>query len=165
MARLLQRVGSKGAATVTKHDPAPRQSTPEPAATKSEPASEPEAPAPKPMLDPREMSPRALPPELSVNLSAMRELANMNAHAAIATHLRRTVKGATGGKVMVALAGWVVGLVLVWLHLQGYPGALYGAAACLTVGMTWTGYCLALVRRLKAGHSVPMPVDHSTKQS
>jgi hypothetical protein len=78
--------------------------------------------------EPGDMAPRSLPPELSANLSAMRELANANARMAIQTHARRKTASTTLGKAAFCLGGLAGTLIAIWLYIAGVQWAVYAAA-------------------------------------
>jgi hypothetical protein len=83
------------------------------------------------------MSPRSLPPEMSANLTAMRELANMNARTAIHTHLRRQTSDATSSTSIVAVVGLLTAGVMGWFWQEGTEWALYGALGGIGVAVVW----------------------------
>ena len=86
MARLLEQSGARTTASASQRQTANDSRGGASAARPEAPARKAEAPAPtapaaevKLLTDPSQMSPRIVAPELAANLSAMRELANMNA--------------------------------------------------------------------------------------
>lgn len=150
MARLLDRVrtGTGGSGGPTAHVPpvpaAPASSPSSPPASKAD-DSPPQAPTAK-TGEQGEMSPRAVAPERSVNLIAMRDLANQSARAAIDQHARRRLLGQTANKLLVALVALATGAILLWVwwaktHDQV---TMYGAVACLVVALAWLGQYVVL---------------------
>jgi hypothetical protein len=118
------------------------------------------------------MKPRATAAERSLDLSAMRELANLTARTAIDTHHRRQTALRDVGKVIVTVAAVVTAGVLFWFHLLGHGTAFYGAMVCLVVAASWgLRYALAKHRlRRERGAtkrtdgSLARQVDQTTEQ-
>lgn len=136
MARLMQRLGSKAPA------PAPRHAEPLPSAAPAapdqpEPEAEPVALVVTKLSDPSEMGRRALPPERASDLSAMRELANLNARSAIDKHQRRTMRDTGLNKAAVTFVGLVAAVVEGTLWLQGSPTAFYLMLGGGVVALFW----------------------------
>ena len=96
-----------------------------------------------------ERAPRAVAPEKSVDLAAMRELANSSAQAAISHHARRKLIGRVAGKLLVALAALATGVILVGIWWLGSANilTLCAAGASLLVGLGWGVECILLRRR------------------
>ncbi|HWC90196.1 MAG TPA: hypothetical protein VG433_11085, partial [Pirellulales bacterium] len=97
---------------------------------------QPQQPVAEKPAEPGDLAPRSLPPELSANLSAMRELANANARMAIQTHARRTTASTSQGKALLCAVGLTGTVVAGWMYTTGNEWALYVAAGTgiLTVG-------------------------------
>ncbi|OYV84858.1 MAG: hypothetical protein B7Z73_14660 [Planctomycetia bacterium 21-64-5] len=141
MAQLMARLGKPGYAAVPEEAPRPRPAVEEsPADTVAETAAEPEDEPlpPEKLRDPSEMVRRAPAPELSADLSAMREIANLNARSALDEHQQRMVYWSLMGKAMVALMGLVAAVVEGWFALEGDERAPYFAAVGLSVAFVWT---------------------------
>jgi hypothetical protein len=152
MARLLERVhasteGMEGE-DYRRQGPRPRQPGPsvsrqsgEPSPRKSPPIDQAEAPP-----EPEEMSPRAVAPEKHVNLSAMRELANLSAHTAIDHHAQRQARLAGWGRLPVAVlaAGVGVGLMWVWQTTGTNEVAFYASIGSFLVALLWGLRCANL---------------------
>ncbi len=151
MAQLLQRVGGRKSDAVEKSSPATRPDTTpvrEPVVSKSEPEPAPEPP--QPLLDPREMTPRSLPPELSANLSAMRAIANRNARDAVTTHLITKTAGSRNGRIYVISTSVIATLVLSWCYFfQDKEWALMPMALSAVTLMVWLLMAHRETRRLQ----------------
>ena len=100
----------------------------------------------------RELTPRAVAPERTIDLSAMRELANFSATAAIETHARGRLIRASGGKLLVAVVAAVCAGVLCWhaVYLDRGPLTLYSAAASFIIALYWSFRYLILTGRIIA---------------
>jgi hypothetical protein len=119
-------------------------------AASAEPASAPPAPeaadspspGPASASEPREpapWSPRAVAPERSLDLSAMRDLANYSAQAAIDHHARRRLLGTAITKLVVTAASLAAAAILLWIWWahQDQRATLYAAFASLVVALLW----------------------------
>jgi hypothetical protein len=157
MARLLSRVREGNSAEPNSRPSASAQSRPVPQRSATTPA--PIAPsaaavpsqAPVRRPGPVTMTPRAVAPEKQVNLSAMRELANLSAQMAITRYADREFLSITRTKLAVAAAGVAVGGVLIWLWTKGGSKHvnLYGALGSFLIAVLWGGqYALLRCRRL-----------------
>ncbi len=103
---------------------------------------------------PASLAPRTSAPERSVNFSAMRELANLSADAAISTHARRTLRGTFRSKIAVIVVSSSTAMALLWLGWQGAGRfAFLAAGAGLTVAVQWTLQFLVLTGHLSVGHT------------
>lgn len=108
-------------------------------------------------VSPVQTPPRAVVPERLADLSAMRELANLSAQAAISHHTRRTLVSRRAGKLIVAItalacSGWLLGT---WWYGKGSSVALYGGSLGLAAALLWTiQYAIVTGRILvnRAGH-------------
>ena len=132
------------------------------------PASEPPAPVlrkPARLRDPSEMVRRAPPPERSADLSALREIANMNARAAIDTHARRTLVHAWLSKAVVMLMAIAAFTVEIWFGVEGTPGCFYLAVPCLVVAVLWGWQYISMSKTLNkdAGDAKPVADDGSSR--
>jgi hypothetical protein len=89
--------------------------------------------------EPVERAPRKAAPEKEVGLSAMRELANLSAKNAISQHARRQMIVSTRDKLLVAVAGLVVGAVMLWFWGRplAAPLTFYSAIASFIVALFW----------------------------
>lgn len=157
MARLMQRLGAKA--------PTPPPSEQQPAPTMTpvalsevEPVTAPVAPIATKLTDPSEMGRRALPPERAADLSAMRELANLNARSAIDKHQRRTIRHTGITKAAVSLVGVLGAVVEGVFWLQGSPTSFYLMLGCVVVALFW-GWQYATMWRKFA----PAPPESSTR--
>lgn len=156
MARLLDRVhaigGESGQESLGQSPPKPEQPSeppsppqrpPEPALTDAPEMSQPEETAlPQPAASPEstEISPRAAAPEKRLNLSAMRDLANLTAHTAIDRHAQQQARHASWGRLLVAVVGIGVGAILLWIWRTTGTGdlAFHSAMASFLVALLWT---------------------------
>jgi len=97
-------------------------------------------------VGPVPMSARTVVPERLADLSAMRELANLSAEAAISRHTRRILVSRSAGKLIVAIialtcSGWLLGT---WCFGNGNRVALWGGSLGLVAALLW-GIQYALV--------------------
>jgi hypothetical protein len=138
MVKLLERVrGGAPAGPSSYQMPASRPPTPPaPVAAMSEPAV---PAAGGESANPKEMAPRAVAPEKNVNLSAIRELANLQAKSALTQHERRRLSISSRAKLLVTIVALSVGMFLIWARLtQGLPdNTVYAAAIAFTVAVFW----------------------------
>ncbi|MGH7139026.1 MAG: hypothetical protein ACREHD_25045, partial [Pirellulales bacterium] len=147
MAQLMARLGKPGYAPPQEVAPQPPQvseTVPEPQA--AAPATAPRQPSK--LWDPSEMGRRAAPPELATDLSAMRELANLNARAAIDTHARSALVKAWLSKALLMLLGMVTAGVETWFAMEGNEWAGYFIVPCLMIGIFWGWQYLVMSKRL-----------------
>ncbi|HWB00450.1 MAG TPA: hypothetical protein VG713_18275 [Pirellulales bacterium] len=148
MAQLLEKSRGKSSRTEPISSPAPAAPAPVAERPIQRPISEGSSTA-APREENRLMAPRPAATTQAVNLSALREVANMNARAAINTHLNSQVSGAT----VRALAGLAVGLLAValfaWRHLSGDWWAWYAAGAGLLGAALIVMRYLDVLRRIR----------------
>ncbi len=121
-----------------------------------EPSSTAPAPAPR-RREPAQVAPRAVAPEKHVNLSAMRELANLAAHSAINRYSRRILINAVYSKLLVAAVALASAASLLWMWktTTGLQTTLYLALVALSVAIYWGVQYALLSGRLrinKSGH-------------
>jgi chromosome segregation ATPase len=153
MAQLMARLGKSG--YVPPQDVAPQPPQISNTAPEPEVAAPPAPPRQAPKLrDPSEMGRRALPPELATDLSAMRELANLNARAAIDTHARSTLVKAWLSKALVMVLGMVTAGVETWFAMEGNEWAGYFIVPCLMIGIFWGWQYLVMSKRLHSSRDV-----------
>jgi hypothetical protein len=159
MSRLMQRVRSgadeSGPATYT---PPPPQSG---RAGRGAAATAPPAESPKPPVAEEgrtaSISPRTMAPEKRIDLSALRELANLSAQSAISRHSRQVLIGSMYSKLTVAIVALVTGAALLWMWkaLDVTEMAYYSALVALLVAVYWGMEYALLSGRLtisKSGH-------------
>jgi Inner membrane component of T3SS, cytoplasmic domain len=133
MARLMERVGLKQSGLSPAPQPIKRPSAPKPAAAPLI-QTVPHAQENKPKL--RQMARRPAP-ELSADLSRMRELANENVRTVLDSHFRRKLYYMTIGKASVAAAALLAGLLLWLWSKHGAPLAFYLATISFIVSVIW----------------------------
>jgi hypothetical protein len=104
------------------------------ASAASEPQQEPELPKVK---DLSELSPRATPPELTSNISAMRDLANLSARSAIDTHSRKKMRSVVYSKLIVSFVGLAAAAGLIWMSASGGKVAYGGALVSTIIAVIW----------------------------
>jgi hypothetical protein len=133
----------------------PEPETPEPTDSPSPAMESTDSPAPSPAPvspppEPDEVSPWGIAPERPADLSAMRDLANLSAHAAIDSYSRRILFSKSAGKLMVAVVALAAGAALLWLWWFKSPDALplYAGVASLGVSLFFGGQYLQLGTRL-----------------
>ncbi|MEX0938382.1 MAG: hypothetical protein WDZ59_11030 [Pirellulales bacterium] len=142
MSRLLTRV--RGSST---YDPAtvgPRRGTaplpqrPRETIAPPAPPSPPQAEQP-PAYPERltELPQRALRPELTSNLAAMRALANQSANTAIDRHTRTRWEVAGRGKMLVTIFAFLSAVLLIWWAPPADHVANIAAGLALSIGVFW----------------------------
>jgi len=121
----------------------------EPSATQvaRPPAQRPSQP---PRQEPGEMSPRAVAPEKSADLSAMRDLANVSAHSALDQHnWRQKVLTRRTNMLMSIMAMGIAGALLaMWWGLGANDITLYAAMVSFVVALYWGFQYLELAVRM-----------------
>ena len=80
---------------------------------------------------------RELPPELTSNLAAMRELANSQARGAIGKHVHQRWIKAAIGKASVALVGLIAGILLILWSESNNSASFFGGIAGLLISVFW----------------------------
>ena len=136
MARLMQRIRSAEDESESR-SPAASQAKPENPAVGSPVA------APQPQVTPQcelsELPPRAVPPEKRIDLSALRELANLSADAAINQHSRQVLIRTMASKLLVALVALLAGGGLLWMwRLAGAEQlTFYSGLLALLIAIYW----------------------------
>ena len=145
MARLMDRVRTAGGGSSEAHPASqrrdledsrnvpPRPEVPPPAAESPEP--------PQPRV-------RVAPPESAANLSAMRELANMNARQALDSHQKRRMSSLMYGKLLLAVVSMVVSFTMIAMAVAGRPLYFFGAMLAATMTGVWSWQYLKLARQL-----------------
>jgi hypothetical protein len=133
-------------------DPKPADPLPQPPPSDLEPADpapQPPSPSPEPP-EPDKIAPRAVAPEKSVDLDAMRELANFSADTAIHRHARRRLSGALTSKLLMTIATVAMSASLAWLWWSKTRAdlTLYAAAASLVIAVFWAAQYAALTGRM-----------------
>jgi len=88
---------------------------------------------------PKETAPRTVAPERHVDLSAMRELANLSAHSAIDRHTRRQNRVVTRGKLLTTTVAVGVSAILlrIWWTNQASELTFFTALVALLVALLW----------------------------
>ena len=103
------------------------------------------------------LQPRAVAPEKRIDLSALRELANLSAHSAISRHARQVLIRTMHSKLAVALMALATGGALFWMwkELDAMQMTYYSALIALLVAIYWGMEYALLSGRLtisKSGH-------------
>ncbi len=88
-------------------------------------------------FNPEEYVPKALAPEMSRNMAAMRELANNSARSAIQVSARRRYGTAIALKLAIALIGLGVGVTLVMINGLNVNIGLIATIASFLVALIW----------------------------
>ncbi len=143
----MQRIRSTGdgreGASRTPHSPEGGSAASQaPAMLPAEPLPQPECLLPAAQRrEPASVLPRAAAPETPVNLSAMRELANLSAQSAINRHARRTLVSTMYSKLLVAAVALAACGGLSWMWMPSMPGdvTFYAVLLALLVAVYW-GY-------------------------
>ena len=101
-----------------------------PTEVQSEPDNRP-TDAPAANLEPLTLAPRAKAAEMNVDMTAMRELANLSAHTALTRHARSQLSVTMRGRIIFAIAALVIAAALLWLWRMPGAGmlAFYAALA------------------------------------
>ncbi len=107
----------------------PKQSQPTPVTERANSTTTP--------FNPEEYVPKALAPEKSRNLAAMRELANNSARSAIQVSARRRYGTAIALKLAIALTGLLVGGTLIMINGFNVNIALIATIASFLVAVIW----------------------------
>ena len=155
MAKLLQRVrGTTGEPLEPQTDePGPAEyAGPSPARPGWESGfGTPSATGDKPMAKPR----RTAAPEASADLSVLREVANVAAHAAISRHGRRTILRLSTAKLIVALLALVAGggLIWMWWFFRTSDLTFYAGLVGLLIALFWGVQYAVLTGKLIVGRS------------
>jgi hypothetical protein len=158
MVRLMQRIRSfEGDSAST----SPRPPRVEPPAERESPAADRVAASPNPPAAPQrervELLPRTAAPKKHIDLSALRELANLSAHSAISQHARRVLIRTIRSKLTVAAVALFSGGALWWMWNFCGAGKMtfYSALLALLVTIYWGVEYALLTGRLiirKSGH-------------
>jgi hypothetical protein len=150
MARLMERV--RGMSDAERAGP----SQPEPevgdrVAAPLQTAIEPPPPPPQPV----QFVPRPIPSQLTTNMSAMRDLANLNARSAIDAHSRQQLAGARSGKLIVAAISLLCTAVM--FSFEWSSGIThYGSLAGLVVAAAWIVQYVVITKRIRSKTDVPV---------
>jgi len=117
-----------------------------------------------PRREPASALPRAAAPETHVDLSAMRELANLSAQTAINRHARRTLVGRMHSKLIVAAVAFTACGGLFWMWQRTAPGEVtfYAALFALLVAVYWGVHYALLTGRLIVSRLGYVARDSST---
>jgi hypothetical protein len=129
-------------------------------ASAPEPEPEPESPRPpesgQETSEPVDFPRRATAREKHIDLSAMRELANLSASSALSNYARRLSSRAARGKLWVAVVTLAAGAAVLWLG--GWPEASDLSSRIATVSFVvalfWLAQYASLRGRVRAGQSV-----------
>ncbi len=110
-------------------------------------------PAAEPPRQPAEMAPRAVTPEKQIDLSAMRDLANLTAHSAIDHHAKQQARHASWGRLLIVVVAIGVGIGLLWIWRMTGSGNLtfYSAMVSFLVALLWILKCAGLASRKMLG--------------
>jgi len=176
MARLIQRTRSANDRSKSPAHASPnsRQASTKPATTvqKSDLTDTPQPSVSIPAAQRREptpIPPRAAAPENRVDLSALRELANLSARSAISRHSRHILVGTMYSKLLVAAVALFAGAGLLWMWsaFGARQMTFYAALVALLVAIYWgVEYALLTGRFVisKSGHIDwnPLPRDNTS---
>ena len=144
MAQLMQRLGVKGPSADKVQPPTVAHEAPTRPAQPTNPAetslkSEPTREGNWQRREPVELAPRAVAPEKHVDLSALRDLANLSAEHALGRHDRKQLIAATRSKLIVTVVALAVGVGLLWHWHSHNTGNLIVFAAMLSflIALHW----------------------------
>lgn len=158
MAKLMARVRGLTKDDSPKSNPAPAQKSAgseSDSATKVEPSLEkksesvPAAPKPSELTD-SEFRPRAVAPEKTDHLSAMRELANKNARMALDSHTRKMLLANMRWKLVIALVALFTCFFLMWVATWQGTIAYFGAVTSMVIAVVWGLQYLMLMTQFLA---------------
>ena len=109
------------------------------------------------------MPPRAAAPAKHIDLSALRELANLSADSALSEHAHRVLVNAMRSKLIVAFVALASGAGLWWMwHTFGArETTLYASLAALLVSIFWGVEYAVLTGRLIVNKSGHLALRHS----
>ncbi|MBN1394454.1 MAG: hypothetical protein JW959_05485 [Pirellulales bacterium] len=156
MSRLMERVrGAAGGSPITAFTPPPPAPATDASVKPIEPAQA-AAPAAQ-RREPVQVAPRAKAPEKHLNLSAMRELANLSAQTALSRYARRVLISSMYSKLLIALVALAVAFCQFWMWktMTGLQITFYSALIALLVAIYWGLQYALLSGRLainKSGH-------------
>ncbi|MBA4018394.1 MAG: hypothetical protein C0483_14605 [Pirellula sp.] len=148
MAQLFQRLGVRNSEMAANSTPPPSSSighisTPT-RPTMAAPAPKPVEKAPQAPLQAAEFKARSVAAERTTDLSALRELCNVNARAAVANHQIKTSEKASRWKGFVAAGTGLISLAACGATLLGYPHALPVAVGGLATMLFFASKSLRL---------------------
>lgn len=120
-------------------------------------------------FDPEEYVPKALAPEKTRNMAAMRELANTSARSAIQVSARRRYGTAIALKLAIALIGVGVGVTLVMINGLNVNIGLIATIASFLVALIWGFDAFSTLKPLlyagaEAGESVAVDETQESPQ-
>jgi len=155
MVRLMQRVRSitegEGKSSSVGTSPQPdEQADPEGSSVAPPTPSSPPTES-GPPREPQRMSPRAVAPERSVDLTAMRELANLSAKTAIDRHSRHKKIHGSRSKLLISFAAATLGATMlgIWRMTDVGQTSYYVALACFVLAALWAvPYALTVCRNI-----------------
>ncbi|MCE5269006.1 MAG: hypothetical protein LLG00_14105 [Planctomycetaceae bacterium] len=106
--------------------------------------------------EPASVLPRATAPEKNIDLSVLREVANLSAQNALSRHARRILVSRMNGNLFVAIAAFSAFAGLFWMskRLPAWESTYYASLIALLVAVYWSLHYLLLTGRLivKSGH-------------
>jgi len=107
------------------------------------------------------MSPRSLAPERSIDISALRELANLSAQSALNRHSRNVLIQTMRSKLSVAIVALASGGGLLWLwkDFNATDATFYTALVALLVAIYWGVEYALLTGRLIISKSGSIDID------
>ena len=92
---------------------------------------------------------RSTPPEMAVNMAAMRELANTTARRAISHHAQGRWGKLAMGKTVSAIVVLGFGVWLIWQSLSGSLAFRYSGVAAVIVAGYWLAQAAVLARNVR----------------
>ena len=116
-------------------------------------------------FNPEEYVPKALAPEKTRNMAAMRELANTSARSAIQVSARRRYGTAIALKLAIALTGLGVGGTLVMINGLNVNIGLIATIASFLVAMIWGFDAISTIRPLLYASTEPALPETPTENS
>jgi hypothetical protein len=137
MARLMDRIrGLQSGDAPATHHPAESRSTS--SSAPSRPEIKAGSPEPQPAVqDLSEWTPRVAPPELTSNISAMRDLANLSARSALDAHNRKRLQSVVWGKLIVCFVAMTAAAFLTCLSGSGGRLAVGAALVSAVIAVIW----------------------------
>jgi len=105
---------------------------------------------------PVQLAPRTAAPETAIGLTAMRELANLSAQAALDKHTHGKMRGLRRRKLFLCVGGLLCGGLLLWLSIaRGANLAFYAAMVGFLGSLLWAVQYALLTGRMvldRRGH-------------
>ncbi|MEZ6068857.1 MAG: hypothetical protein R3C10_01025 [Pirellulales bacterium] len=109
----------------------------------------------------------ATPPEASIDLAALRDVANVSARGALDAHSRRQLLKVTFSKLLLAGLALAAGISMAWHSPVLGTYAVVGAGVCWTITLVWGAQYLCLLRICygSGSRTTPKPASQDEPQA